>query len=79
MIASYFPLITKFTAIPTVFKLCVDQVLGTVEQVIPALVHDLLDSYPRSKAESLNPPVVEGGPPVTVDKGKADKEDQEVD
>ena len=63
----------------TVFKLCVDQVLGAVEQVIPALVHDLLDSYPSPKAEALDPPVVEGGPLVIVDKGKAYKEDQEVD
>ena len=43
------------------------------------LVHYLLDPDPSPKAESLNPPVVEGGPLVTVDKGKADKEDQEVD
>ena len=44
VIASYFPLITNFTAIPTVFKLCVDQVLGAVEQFIPAFLYHLLDN-----------------------------------
>ena len=42
-------------------------------------VHHLLDLVPSSEVESLDPPVVEGGPLVTADKGKADKEDQEVD
>ena len=42
-------------------------------------VHHLLDPDPSSKAEAFDPPVVEGWPLVTVDKGKADKEDQEVD
>ena len=43
------------------------------------LVHHLLDPDPSPKAEAFNPPVVEGRPLVKVDKGKADKEDQEVD
>ena len=44
VIASYFPLIANFAEIPTVFKLCVDQVLGTVEELVPVLVHHLVDN-----------------------------------
>ena len=43
------------------------------------LGHHLLDPVTSHKAEAFDPPVVEGGPLVTADKGKADKEDQEVD
>ena len=43
------------------------------------IVYHLLDPDPSPRAETFNPPVVEGGPLVIVDKGKADKEDQEVD
>ena len=43
------------------------------------LVHHLLDPDTSPEAEALDPPVVEGGPLVIVDKRKADKEDQEVD
>ena len=43
------------------------------------LVHHLLDPDTSPKAEALDPPVVEGGPAVTADKHKAEKEDEEVD
>ena len=43
------------------------------------LDHHLLDPDPSPKAEALDPPVVEGGPLVTVDKGKEDQEYEEVD
>ena len=43
------------------------------------LVHHLLDPDPSPKVETFDPPVVEGGPLVTVDKGKADLEYEEVD
>ena len=39
----------------------------------------LLDPDPSPKAEALDPPVVEQGPAVRVDKGGTEKEDQEVD
>ena len=43
------------------------------------LVHHLLDPDPSPKAEALDPPVVEQGPAVRVDKGGTEKEDEEVD
>ena len=43
------------------------------------LDHHLLDPDPSPKVEVLDPPVVEGGPLVTVGKGKADQEDEKVD
>ena len=39
---------------------------------------NLLDPDPSSKAKVLNPSVVQGGPLAIVDKGKADKKDDEV-
>ena len=41
--------------------------------------HHLLDPDPSPKVEAFDPPVVEGGPLVTADKDKADKEDEKVD
>ena len=69
----------QFNVILTVFKSCINQVLGTLEQLLPALLHQLLDPGPVSKAEILNPLVVPGGPPVALDKDKADKEEEEMD
>ena len=43
------------------------------------LDHNLLDPDPSCKVEALDPPVVEGGPLVAVDKGGTEKEDEEVD
>ena len=63
----------------TVFKFCVLQVLGTLEQLLPALLDHLLDLHPSPPAQTLNPPVVQGGPLVTVDEDETDAEDEEVD
>ena len=43
------------------------------------LVHHLVDPDPSPKAEALDPPVVEGGPLVTIDEDETDAEDEEVD
>ena len=45
----------------TVLKLSIDQILGTLEQLGPTLVHNLLDPPPRTRAEILDCPVVEHG------------------
>ena len=39
----------------------IDQILGTLEQLGPTLVHNLLDPPPRTRAEILDCPVVEHG------------------
>ena len=43
------------------------------------LGHHLLDPDTSPKAEALDPPVVEGGPPAASDKDGAEEEDEEVD
>ena len=46
------------TSFLTVFVSCFDQVLGTVEQAVPGLLHHLFRPEPSPKAEALYPPVV---------------------
>ena len=63
----------------TVLKCCVNQILGALEQLLPVLLHHQLDLHPSAKAELVHPPVMGGGPPAAVDKGKAEKKDEEVE
>ena len=63
----------------TVYRSSVNQVLSANEQIVPVLVHHLLDPDPSPKAQILHLPVVEGGPAIAVDKDETDKKDEEVD
>ena len=58
----------------TISKPRVDDLLGGVQECLPVLVDQLLGLPPGLKTQ-VDPPVMQGGPVVTVDEDKANNEE----
>ena len=64
----------------TIGQPAVYNLLGKIEQLLPVLFDQLVDSPPCIEIHILHPPVVEVGPEVTRDKDEnEDEEDEEGD
>ena len=67
---------TRQATLLTIFKPRVDDLLGGIQECLPAPLNQLLDLPPGVRTQ-IDLPVMQGGPKAALDEDKAEKEEDD--